>query len=146
MLKKAISLTFIFSLAVLFSVTLVMSGPPSIQWDKEEGAEDVEEYATDSGSFNILDGLEFTDIYVYASVYDGDGGGSDDMTAVAHIEISSGPTIHDEAEANGSDDDYDGAYDLEGNGYDGSSWYWSVDTRNNGGEGTALCKWAWNQE
>jgi len=129
----------------LFSATLVLSGPPSIQWDKVEGAQGVEEYAYDSGSFALLDGLEFTNIYVFASVYDGNVN-QDDMTAIAHIQINGGPTIHAEAEANGSDDDDDGAYNLGGNGYDGSSWYWSVDTRNNSGKGKALCKWAWSQE
>jgi len=92
----------------------------------------------------LLDGLEFTKIWVNAYVQNGQG--STDMTAVAHIQISGGPSVHSEAEASGSD--YGGIDDenLGGLGYTGCSWYWTVDARNNAGEGTALCKWAWDFE
>jgi len=144
MLKKSISLTFIFSLVILFGVTLVLSGPPSIDWDKVEGAANIQEYASDSGSFALMDGYEFTDIYVSASVENGDH--TAEMSAIAHIQITSGPSAHAEAEANGSDSAQDGEYNLDGNGYEGCSWYWSVDTRNNDGVGSVECKWAWNIE
>lgn len=144
-MKKNIFLAAIIcSFIFLLGVSFVLAGPPSIQYNKEEGADDVTEYASDSGSFALLDGYEFTNVYVHAFVEDGQGGNSPDMTAVAHIQISS-EGFHSAAEANEDDDggeDYD---NLTGDGYGGSSWYWSVDTRNNIGDGTAWCKWAWHQ-
>lgn len=141
MLKQS---TLTLALVIFIMAVLFLSVAFSITWDKEEGAIGVEEYASDSGSFALLDGLEFTTIWVNAYVQNGQG--STNMTAVAHIQISGGPSVHSEAEATGSDNGYPDQANLGELGYDGCSWYWAVDARNNPGEGTALCKWAWDFE
>jgi len=134
MKRKTLSVA-IFCVLILSSFTLFAEE----QWDKKEGANNVAEYASDSGSFALLDGCEFTKIKTTASVQNGDGG--TEMTADAYIQVGN-YTAHATASDTYNYSDWDVAY-PSGTG-SCNEWYWTIDTRNNDGDGSAWCKWRWS--
>ena len=126
----------IFCVIIFLSFTLFADE----QWNKQEGANGVAEYASDSGSFALLDGCYFTKIKVTVSVQNGNSQQTP-MTAEAYIQVGS-YTAHASVSDPEGDSDWDDEY-PSGTG-SCNSWYWEIDTRNNDGDGSAWCKWKWS--
>jgi hypothetical protein len=143
MFRKTGFPSLILSFLLMLGVSLVFSDNPAY-WNLEEGTTNVSEYANDSGSFSLTDGCEFTAIRADASISNGDY--SANMNAVAHIEISTSDDAHASVSCNGSGTNSSGTISLVGEGISGCTWYWSVDTRNNNGVGSAWCRWRWDCE
>lgn len=140
MSRTKILSALICAFILIFGVSVVLS----VNWNKVEGASNVTEYASDSGSFALMEGYEFVKIGVGVSLQDGESEEAT-MHSEAYISLDGGScTVYQEVESTTDfllQTDYS---NPQGLGYDGcNNWYWSVDTRNNDGTGTAWCKWAW---
>lgn len=144
-MKKSFFLIPIF--CIIFFITVVSDTNAQTIYTKSEGPSTlVDGYAHDSGSFALADGFYFIEIKVSAFVEDGDENGNL-MSAIASISVNGrGGSVYVCAADFVEDSPNDVIMDVSGRDADGSSWYWTVDTRNNPGVGIAGCYWEWMED
>lgn len=95
---------------------------------------------SDSGSFALVDGFEFTEIWVFVQVCNGNPE-EDLMTASGYIHLNNGDYIHKcvastTCEYTGSPVPTSGATSCD-------FWYYTADSRYNSGSAVARLIWLW---